>query len=123
MKTIILAGGFGTRLSEYTKTIPKPMVKIGKLPIVAHIMSHYIKFGYKDFFILSGYKSNIIKKYFKNFKKINQPFKFNLKKINCNVTIIDSGLSAMTGGRLKKIQPFLKKMKTSCLLMAMVYQT
>ena len=109
MKLVILAGGFGTRLSEYTKSIPKPMVKIGKLPIVAHIMRHYLKFGYKDFFILSGYKSNIIKKYFKNFKKNNKPFKFKLKKINCDVTIIDSGLSAMTGGRLKKMLPFLKK--------------
>ena len=66
MKVAILAGGFGTRISEYTKTIPKPMVKIGKFPILTHIINLYLKFGYKDFYILCGYKSNVIKKYFKN---------------------------------------------------------
>ena len=69
MKIIILAGGFGTRISEYTKTIPKPMVKIGGTPILEHIMNHYIKWGYNEFYVATGYKSEIIKKHFKNFKK------------------------------------------------------
>ena len=69
MKVVILAGGLGTRISEYTKTIPKPMIEIAKLPILVHIMKHYSKYGFKDFYIALGYKGNVIKKYFskKNF--------------------------------------------------------
>ena len=67
MKVVILAGGLGTRLSEYTKSIPKPMVKINKLPILLHIMKIYIKYGYKNFYIAGGYKKEIIENYFKNF--------------------------------------------------------
>ena len=63
MKVVILAGGFGTRLQEYAKTIPKPMVKIVNKPILIHIMSHYAKYGFKDFIIASGYKKEVIKKY------------------------------------------------------------
>ena len=76
MKVVILAGGLGTRISEYTHSIPKPMVRIGKKPLLIHIMSLYSKFNYNDFYIALGYKSEIIKKYFKNFKskwKINMP--------------------------------------------------
>lgn len=109
MKVVILAGGKGTRLSELTKEIPKPMVKIGSKPILVHIINIYLKFGLNDFYILVGYKSNIIKKYFKNFKKINQKFKFKINQKRCNVTIIESGKNTMTGGRLKKIDNFLKK--------------
>ena len=69
MKVIILAGGLGTRIQEFTKTIPKPMIKLGRFPMLIHIMKHYIKYGYKDFIIAAGYKSEVIKKYFKNFKK------------------------------------------------------
>ena len=69
MKVIILAGGFGTRLSEYTKRIPKPMVKIAGYPIIIHIIKHYMKYGLKDFYIAAGYKSNEIKKYLKILKK------------------------------------------------------
>ena len=69
MKVVILAGGLGTRLSEYTKTIPKPMVKIGHHPIIIHIIKHYLKFGFKNFVIATGYKGYVFKKYFKNFKK------------------------------------------------------
>ena len=69
MKAVILAGGLGTRLFEITKTIPKPMVRIGKYPILVHIINHYANFGVKNFFIAAGYKSNIIKNYFKNYKK------------------------------------------------------
>ena len=68
MKVILLAGGLGTRLSEYTKTIPKPMIDIGGKPMLLHIMKHYAKYGYKDFYIALGYKGEIIKKFFKRLK-------------------------------------------------------
>ena len=68
MKVVILAGGFGTRLSEYTKRIPKPMVKIGKIPILVHIINHYMKYGFYDFIIAGGYKYSIINDYFKKKK-------------------------------------------------------
>jgi|TARA_A100001015_G_C14998616_1_gene717331 glucose-1-phosphate cytidylyltransferase len=93
MKLIILAGGFGTRLSEVTKTIPKPMVKIGGKPILIHIMEHYFKYGIRDFYIALGYKGHIIKKYFK--KKINP---------NWNINLIETGKKTMTGGRLKRLK-------------------
>ena len=68
MKVILLAGGFGTRLSEYTKTIPKPMIKVGGKPIIFHIMKQYAKYGFKEFYIALGYKGSVIKKFFnKNF--------------------------------------------------------
>ena len=95
MKVVILAGGFGTRLSEYTKVIPKPMIKIGKYPIIVHIMKHYYKFGFKDFYIALGYKGNFIKKYFKN------------NKFPWNVKLVDTGLKTMTGGRLKRLKKYL----------------
>ena len=112
MKIAILAGGKGTRLSELTKSIPKPMVKIGGLPILIHIIGIYIKYGFRDFYILAGFKSNIIKKFFKNFRKPNKSFKFKLRNKICNLTIIDSGKNSMTGGRLKKIKKFLKQDET-----------
>ena len=65
MKVVILAGGFGTRISEYTKTIPKPMIKIKKRPILRLIIDHYKRYGFKDFYIALGYKGDYIKKYFK----------------------------------------------------------
>ena len=94
MKVVILAGGFGTRLSEYTKKIPKPMVKINNKPILAHIIDHYLKFGFKEFYIALGYKGNIIKKFFKN------------KKLNYKLNLIDTGLKTMTGGRLKRLKKY-----------------
>ena len=96
MKVVILAGGFGTRLSEYTQAIPKPMVKIGPYPLIIHIMSHYIKFGFRDFIIAAGYKVNVIRKYFKI-----SPIK------KCKVRIIDTGIKSMTGGRLKRLKKYL----------------
>ena len=93
MKVIILAGGFGTRISEYTKTIPKPMIKINKKPILHHIMDHYSKYGHKEFYIALGYKGKVIKKYFKN-KKIS----------NWTVNLVETGKNTMTGGRLKKFE-------------------
>ena len=97
MKVVILAGGYGTRISEYTKTIPKPMIKINGIPILIYIINHYVSYGYKDFYIALGYKGHIIKKFFKNFKIENV-------KIN----LIDTGLKTMTGGRLKRLSKFLK---------------
>jgi len=96
MKVVILAGGLGTRISEYTRNIPKPMIKIKGQPILLRIMKHYYKFGFKDFYIASGYKGKIIKNYFKN------------KKFNFKVNIIDTGLSTMTGGRVLRLKKILK---------------
>ena len=97
MKVVILAGGYGTRISEYTKTIPKPMIKINGIPIILHIINHYVSYGYKDFYIALGYKGEIIKKYFKN-----------LKDKKFNIHLINTGLKTMTGGRLKRLEKFLK---------------
>ena len=97
MKVVILAGGLGTRLSEYTKTIPKPMVKIKGKPIITYIINHYKKFGFNHFIIATGYKGRIIKNYFKK------------NKFESNIEVIDTGLKTMTGGRLKKLEPFLCK--------------
>ena len=79
MKVVILAGGLGTRLSEYTKSIPKPMVKINGKPILLHIINHYLKYGFDNFYIALGYKGNFIKNYFKK------------KKINFKENLIDTG--------------------------------
>jgi glucose-1-phosphate cytidylyltransferase len=117
MKVIILAGGFGTRLSEYTETIPKPMVKIGGKPILWHIMNRYAYYGHNDFYIALGYKADAIKEYFLTYKSINSDFKvdlstgdietYNSKKINWKVTMIDTGNNSMTGGRVKRIQSYI----------------
>lgn len=96
MKVVILAGGFGTRLSEYTDTIPKPMVPIGGKPILEHIMRSYARFGFNDFIIAIGYKGNIIKKYFENFNE------------NWKISLIDTGINTQTGGRIRRLKSFLK---------------
>ncbi len=96
MKVVILAGGFGTRLSEYTKDIPKPMVKINGKPIIFHIMKCYAKYGLKNFYIALGYKGKIIKKYFKkNF-------------FDWNINLVETGKNTMTGGRLKRLKKYLQ---------------
>ena len=112
MKVFILAGGLGTRISEYTEFVPKPMIKVGKYPILIHIINIYVKFGIKNFFILTGYKSFVIKRYFKNFKKFGKEFKFKIKKKNISVTLVDTGKKTMTGGRLKKISKYLDSKET-----------
>ncbi len=99
MKVVILAGGKGTRISEYTKSIPKPMIEVGKKPLIVHIMQHYAKFGFKDFIVAAGYKQEIIKKYFKN------------KDFGWNIKIINTGKNTMTGGRLKRLEKYLKDEK------------
>jgi glucose-1-phosphate cytidylyltransferase len=109
MKVVILAGGLGTRLSEYTKVIPKPMVKIGPYPILVHIMSHYLKYGFKDFIIAAGYKSNVVKSYFKNFKKTGLEFNTKILNKKCTINILDTGLNTLTGGRLKRVEDYLEK--------------
>jgi glucose-1-phosphate cytidylyltransferase len=111
MKVVILAGGLGTRLSEYTNTIPKPMVKIGPYPIIVHILKHYMKYGFNDFILATGYKSHIFKKYFKNYKKIGQSFKAIVMKKKCTINIIDTGKKTLTGGRLKRVEKYLPKKK------------
>tara|TARA_B100001057_G_scaffold194702_1_gene195527 strand:+ start:484 stop:1212 length:729 start_codon:yes stop_codon:yes gene_type:complete len=108
MKVIILAGGLGTRLYEYTNQIPKPMVKIAGHPILIHIMNHYIKYGFKEFIIAAGYKNNIIKNYFNNFKKDGLPFNCKISKKNCKVIITDTGKNTLTGGRLKRCKKFFR---------------
>ena len=92
MKCVILAGGKGTRISEYTKLIPKPMIKIGSKPILEHIINYYMKFGFNDFIIAGGYKYSIIKNYFQKRK--------NLVKIE----VINTGNSSLTGKRLIKLK-------------------
>ena len=95
MKIVILAGGLGSRLSEHTKLIPKPMVKILGVPIILRIIKFYHKFGYKDFIIASGYKHRIVKDYFdKNHK-------------NLNIKIVNTGQKTMTGGRVKRIKKYI----------------
>tara|TARA_Y100000590_G_scaffold224743_1_gene254148 strand:+ start:1850 stop:2587 length:738 start_codon:yes stop_codon:yes gene_type:complete len=108
MKVVILAGGYGTRLAGYTKLVPKPMVKIGKLPILVHIMKLYINHGYKDFYIALGYKSAVVKKFFKKFKKLNKSFVYKIDGKKCNITLIYTGKNTYTGGRLKRIKIFFK---------------
>ena len=96
MKVVILAGGLGTRLSEYTKTIPKPMIKVKGKPLIYHIMKTYAKYGFKDFYIALGYKSHVIKNFFKK------------NSFNWNINLIDTGRKTMTGGRLKRLTKYLK---------------
>ena len=98
MKVVILAGGFGTRLSEYTDSIPKPMVSIAGIPIIEHIMNHYSNYGHNEFFIALGYKGEIIKNHFKS-----------SKKKNWNIHSIDTGSDTLTGGRLKRLESYLNK--------------
>ena len=117
MKVLILAGGFGSRLSEYTDIIPKPMVQIGGIPIIWHIMNRYSMYGYKDFIIALGYKSQIIKEYFLNYSQVNADFKINLKsgeitsfennKVDWDVTLVDTGQETLTGGRVKRLQSLI----------------
>ena len=113
MKVVILAGGFGTRLAEYTTLIPKPMVPIGNKPILVHIMEIYASYGYKEFIIALGYKSEVIKEYFLNYYALNSDFEVNLKNgsikyineadIDWKIQLIDTGLNSMTGGRVKRL--------------------
>ena len=97
MKCVILAGGRGTRLSELTHEIPKPMVKVRGKPILVHLINHYKKFGIKDFIIAAGYKKEIINNFFK---------KFSIR--GCNVKVVNTGINTMTGGRIKRLKSILR---------------
>ena len=118
MKVVILAGGFGTRLSEYTDSIPKPMVEIGGKPIIWHILKRYSEYGFKDFVIALGYKSDVIKNYFASYHLGQNDYSVNLSTgktilesngdLDWNVTLVDTGLNTMTGGRLKRLSKYLR---------------
>jgi glucose-1-phosphate cytidylyltransferase len=121
MKVVILAGGLGTRLAEHTDLIPKPLVKIGPMPIIWHIMKIYSQYGYKDFVIPLGYKGELIKEFFLNLKYLQSDFTINTldgeiiihknKSENWTITLVDTGLGTMTGGRLLKVKKYLDKDK------------
>ena len=87
MKVVILAGGFGTRISEYTKTIPKPMIKINGKPLISYIIDHYVSYGHKEFYIALGYKGNVIKKYFNSYKNLKFKIFLNTKNFNIKYKI------------------------------------
>ena len=93
MQVVILAGGFGTRLSEETDLIPKPMVRIGNIPILHHIMNYYAEFGHKEFIVALGYKAEVIREYFEN-----------IENSDWNINLVDTGLETSTGGRIKKLE-------------------
>ena len=117
MKVILLAGGFGSRLAEYTDVIPKPMVPIGGKPILWHIMQTYARFGHKDFYVALGYKAEVIKEYFLNYRALNADFSVDLATgaitphqldaVDWRVTLVDTGDASMTGGRIKRMQHFI----------------
>jgi len=117
MKVVLLAGGFGTRLSEETDIRPKPMVEIGGKPILWHIMKIYSHYGYNEFVVLLGYKGYYIKEYFANYflhqSDVTIDLKNNSMEIHNNssepwkVTLLDTGLHSMTGGRIKRAQKFI----------------
>ena len=118
MKTIILAGGWGTRLGHLSEVIPKPMVQIGGKPLLWHIMKVYSHFGFNDFIIALGVKGEIIKEYFYNFEALNSDFTVNLKtnqisyhnkhnEADWKVTLVDTGLNTLKGGRIKRVEKYL----------------
>lgn len=117
MKAVILAGGLGTRISEETDTKPKPMIEIGGRPLLWHIMKHYSRYGVNDFIICCGYKGYVIKEYFANYflhmSDVTLDLSKNAMSIHQNnaepwkVTLIDTGENTLTGGRLRRVHPFL----------------
>lgn len=117
MKVVLLAGGFGTRLSEATQLIPKPMVEIGGKPILWHIMKYYNQFGFNEFVICCGYKQYVIKEYFANYFMHNCDITVDLSdnslevldnhSENWKVTMVDTGLNTMTGGRINRVKKYV----------------
>lgn len=117
MKAVILAGGFGTRITEETQLKPKPLIEIGGMPLLWHIMKIFSHYGINDFVICCGYKVFMIKEYFANYSLHKSNITFNLKENSTHVhssnvepwkiTLVDTGLNTMTGGRLKKVKEFL----------------
>ena len=119
MKVVLLAGGFGTRLAEYTDVIPKPMVPVGGKPILWHIMKTFAHFGHKDFYVALGYKAAVIKEYFLNYRALNADFTVNLATgvvaphqvdpVDWQVTLVHTGDASMTGGRVKRMREYVGK--------------
>lgn len=118
MKVVILAGGFGTRISEETHLKPKPMIEIGEDPILSHIMKIYSKYGFHDFIICLGYKGNLVKDYYSKYFLYKSDITFNLQNQNeltihnqfaepWKITLVDTGKETMTGGRVKRIQKYI----------------
>lgn len=119
MKVVLLAGGFGTRISEESQYKPKPMIEIGGKPIIWHIMKEYSFYGFNEFIICAGYKQQVIKEWFANYFLYNSDVTFDYSKGNNDfvvnsrhvepwkVTVVDTGLNTMTGGRIKRIQPYI----------------
>jgi glucose-1-phosphate cytidylyltransferase len=118
MKTVILAGGIGSRLQEATSLRPKPMVEIGGLPMLWHVMQIYARHGFKEFVIALGYKGEVIKEYFLNHYYLNHDFTIHLqggkprvhgrRKLDWTVHLVDTGLDTETGGRLRRLKSWLK---------------
>ena len=118
MKVVLLAGGLGTRISEESHLKPKPMIEIGEMPILWHIMKYYSSYGFKEFIILAGYKQYLIKEYFANYFLHNADVTFdmgensmevhNSEAEDWKVTVVNTGLHTMTGGRLKRVEKYLK---------------
>jgi len=119
MKVVILAGGFGTRISEESHLVPKPMINIGEKPILWHIMKYYSSYGYNDFIICCGYKQHVIKKFFADYYLQMSDVTFDFTSENkvvvhnnntepWKVTLVDTGLNTMTGGRIKRVKDFIK---------------
>ena len=121
MKVVILAGGFGTRLGEFTDVIPKPMVQIGNKPIIWHIMKNFSSFGLKDFYVALGYKADVIKSYFSSYASMKSDFCVDLGTgiitpigdpmdgVDWRVRMVETGEQTMTGGRLKRLKAFLSE--------------
>ncbi len=117
MKVIILAGGYGTRLAEYTQVIPKPMVPIGDKPMIWHIMNSYANYGHNDFYVALGYKGECIKEYFLKYQALNSDFTvdlstgsltpLNLDDVDWKVTLVNTGVNTMTGGRVKRLRKYI----------------
>lgn len=119
MKVVLLAGGLGTRISEESKFKPKPMIEIGGMPILWHIMKEYSSYGYNEFIICAGYKQEVIKEWFANyfihmsditfdFTNGNDIIIHNQNTEKWKVTVVDTGLNTMTGGRIKRIKNYIK---------------
>ena len=118
MKVVLLAGGFGTRISEESHLKPKPMIEIGDHPILWHIMKQYSHYGYNDFVICCGYKGHVIKEYFANYYLHNSDITFDFTDDNkmivhnnvaepWKVTLVDTGLNSMTGGRVRRVKDYI----------------
>ena len=125
MKLVILAGGYGTRINEENSLIPKPLIEIGNKPIIWHIMKIYSSYGIKEFIICCGYKGNMIKDYFINYGYLNSDLEINLsensvkilnnQKEDWKITLVDTGVETLTGGRIKRIYKYIKDDNFFCL--------